>query len=133
MSWIDDLATYLAGQLDGYTVGTNIFKRFMPDTPDASICIYDAGGNSEPFGSAVPYQEIPFEIRVRSTSASASRTILDLVLAKLDYKQTLTLGSLVVFAVHKQGEPGILERDQQNRITWLARFTMQARRSSNYI
>ena len=40
---LDEIGTYLAANGIG-TVGTNLFKGFMPDLPDAVVVLYETGG-----------------------------------------------------------------------------------------
>lgn len=40
---LDDVADYLSSGGIG-TVGTDIFKGYMPDTPDGAVAVYETGG-----------------------------------------------------------------------------------------
>lgn len=41
---LDELATYLAAQGLGLTVGTNLYKSDLPPTPDACVALLETGG-----------------------------------------------------------------------------------------
>ena len=72
-TWLNDLAEYLEDQAVG-TVGTDIFKGFMPPTPNSCVTIYDAGGNYIPQGPDVPWSEFRAEIRVRAANHATDIT-----------------------------------------------------------
>lgn len=49
MALLDELASYIEAEGHG-TVGTDIFKSFMPATPDACVAVYETGGSSPDLG-----------------------------------------------------------------------------------
>lgn len=43
---LDDAATYLASNSTRFTVGVNLTKGLMPDSPDTVTTLFDTGGSS---------------------------------------------------------------------------------------
>jgi hypothetical protein len=130
MAWLTDLAEYLEDQSVG-TVGTSIFIAHMPDSPNAAIAVYDAGGSSRPHGYDVPWEEHSFEIRVRSTGYAAAETLMGTVLSKLDHKQAFAMNTtLNVQWVAPVAPPALLYYDEKDRAVWLGRFVMQTERAA---
>ena len=127
------IVEYLEDQLTGYTVGTNIFRGHMPDSPAACVTVYDAGGNTAPYGACFPWEEHMIEVRCRAASASAALALAQSVHAKLSFVSAVEMNSaLNVEFSRAEGHPARFDRDQENRIIFLARYRMGVRRTDNY-
>lgn len=131
-TWLKDLTEYLEDQ--GVAVnGTNMFQDFMPPTPDACVVCYDAGGNYIPQGTAIPWQEVQAEIRVRGANSNAAQTLADSVISKINHKNDITMNSnTVVRFMRPNSTPSLLEKDTQRRCIMLIRLVMQIQRTMVY-
>jgi hypothetical protein len=133
MGWLEDVAENLEDDAVG-TVGTSIFAGFLPDSPDSAIAVYDAGGSQIPHGHECPWAEHRLEVRVRAASDSSALTLAASVLASLGWKMKETWnGSLQVIWCEPEDTFSRLEVDQRRRVTYIGRFTVQARRAGKYI
>lgn len=50
MSLLTELAAYTAAQVSGLTAGTNLFRGFMPQSPDVCVAIYEYPGGPPVLG-----------------------------------------------------------------------------------
>jgi hypothetical protein len=117
---LDELADYLSTNGLG-TVGTNLFKGFLPDETNEAGAIYETGGFFPVRGFASgPGQAKAERPRVqvvfRSTSYQSARTKADTAFKLLDGLGDVTLSGtryLWVGAVHS---PFLMARDQNQRV-----------------
>ena len=131
MTWLTDCAEHIEDTLTGYTVGTNVFYTFMPDTPDAALGLYDAGGSLTPNGPDVPLQEVRLEVRVRAAADAAAQTLVASVVGALHCKTDTTWNSTTrILFCRLENEPALLKRDSVNRPVYLLRFVAQVFRAS---
>lgn len=126
MPLLDAVATYLAGQSLGLTVGTNLFKANLPDSPDAAVAIYEWGGQSnEKTFASLPGQAIlerpSFQVVVRSArenitvgAYSTARALAESIYRKLDGYQG-TLSNTVYKLISCESNPYYLKTDENAR------------------
>ena len=86
---LDDVATYLATNSTRLTVGVNLTKGHMPDSPSTVTTIYETGGFAPihhfTTGSGTRMYEQPsLMIHTRSTDYQTARLILEDVFTILD-------------------------------------------------
>lgn len=109
MSAIDTVATYLQAAGIG-TLGTNLFKGHMPDSPQDAIALFDTGG-------VAPYVDLPtkkptFQVLIRNASYLAGQTKLETIRAALHQKMetnlNVTSGTyfLYIFLISEGGAIG---------------------------
>jgi hypothetical protein len=107
---IDDVASYL--QTSGLgTVGTNIFKSYLPDSVDDALVVLDTGGMMP--DSYLPTKEPTIEVLIRASSYSDGRDKLDLVRAALHRNDNITMGSTYFYFIHALSEGGHLGRNER--------------------
>jgi hypothetical protein len=126
--YIDDIATYLAAQSLG-TVGTSIFKSYLPDleTDDTIITVLDTGGvTPDPY---LPTKYPTFQIFVRAASYSAGRAKLDLVRAALHQQQNVELvtGQTYFYYILAQSEGGHIGRNEKGQDEFSMNFRCRTR------
>jgi hypothetical protein len=123
---INEIANEIAENIAGLTLGTNMFKGFMPEKPDDCVLLLDTGG-------AEPDRELPmgspsFQILVRNKSYSAGDAIMKSIVDLLHQKMNETLGSTYFYTIFLMGEAGYLGRDAKGRDEWSVNFICQTRR-----
>ena len=123
---IDDVANEIAENIAGLTVGTNVFKGFMPEKPDNCVQILDTGG-------AEPDKELPtgsptFQIMVRNKSYETGHDLMQSIVDLLHQKMNETIGDTYFYTIFLMGEPGYLERDIKGRDVWSVNFICHTRR-----
>ena len=132
MSVLFNLAKFLEAATVG-TVGTSIFIGHLPESPNACVAIYDAGGTPRPHGAEQPWAEHVFDFRVRAASYSAAETLALKVYAALDHKQNVLMNNLTtVHWIAPESTFALLEYDQQRRAIFIGRVVAQVLRSNVY-
>jgi len=118
---LDEVASYLDTEGLG-TVGTDIFKGLLPDTPDACVALIETGGQASEnvLSSAVgaPAWEAPsFQVICRAgrRDYSTARTKANDVFKKLDGLVNTTLSSVRYLSIFAIQAPFALPRDDQER------------------
>ena len=86
---LDAVATYLAANSTRLTVGVNLTKSFMPDTPDTVTTLYETGGFSPlhafTTGATTRIYERPgLMVHGRSTNYQTVRATMEDVFTLLD-------------------------------------------------
>lgn len=104
------------------TLGTDLFKGLLPDTPDACVALIETGGQASEhaLGSAVgaPAWEAPsFQVICRAgrRDYSTARIKANDVFKKLDGLVNTTLSSVRYFSIFAIQAPFSLPRDDQER------------------
>jgi len=111
---IDDIAQYLEDNSIG-TVATDIYKAYLPDSPDDCVVIYNTGG-FEP-DIYLPTADPTFQIYVRSTDYTTGKDKVDAIVALLHRqanKQFVTSGNYFYFLT-LMSEPVHIGRDENER------------------
>lgn len=88
MAVIDEVATYLAAQGLG-TIGTNIFKSYLPDNNDNSLVVLDTGGVQP--DRYLPTKKPTFQVFIRASNYSDGKSKLDSVRSLLHQKKNANL------------------------------------------
>lgn len=111
---IDDIAQYLATNGVG-TLGVDLFKSFVPSTPDACVTVLDTGG-SKP-DADIPTKSPTFQVYIRSTDYSTGKAKLDSIRALLHQvaNQTLVANQTYFYYILALAEGGHLGRDANGR------------------
>jgi hypothetical protein len=124
MALIDDVATYLAAGGIG-AVGTNIFKSYKADGPDAQVVVLDTGGPAP--DSYIPTKNPTFQIYVRAKSYSLGRAKIDAIVSLLHRAANFTSGSTYFYFVLALQEPGHLGVDEKGRDEFSVNFQCKTR------
>lgn len=111
---IDDIAQYLATNGVG-TLGTDLFKSFVPSTPDDCVTVLDTGGVKP--DADIPTKSPTFQVYIRAASYSAGRAKLDSVRALLHQvaNQNLVANQTYFYYILALAEGGHLGRDANGR------------------
>lgn len=107
---VDDIAQYLVDGSIG-TIGTNIFKSYMPDAVDTGLAVLDTGGVQP--DKELPTKKPTFQIFIRASDYITGRAKLDLVRARLHQIKNTTIGNTFFYYIHAQSEGGHLGRNER--------------------
>jgi hypothetical protein len=123
---LDAVATYLAGAGIGLTVGTNLFKATLPDSPDVAVAIFEWGGqaNEKTFaplpGMAILERPV-FQVLVRgarenvtSGAYSTARAMAESIYRKLD-GYVGTLSGVAYKSIVCESNPYYIQTDDNAR------------------
>ena len=123
---LDDVATRLEASGLGLTIGTNLFKSIVPDSPDVASSIFEYGGTgpiktmANAPGQAVAEQP-SFQIQCRgarenvtSSAYSTARILANNIMKSLD-GYTGTINATKYFWIEAISSPYFLKRDENGR------------------
>ena len=118
---LDDLATRCATAISG-TVGTNVFKRLLPPSPDACVALIETGGlpPTRALGTAgVQYERpgIQFLIRGAPNDYQTPRTTAQTLFENLATIETEDLSGTRYYLSENLQEPFALDVDENHRPT----------------
>lgn len=120
---LDAIASHLQANAIG-TVGTDLFKSFLPDSPDAAVAIFEYTGRAsdKAFGNPnVLVENARFQILVRSArdnvanAYATARTKAQTICTLLDGVGNLTLSGVVYLYIEALQPPFFLQRDDNTR------------------
>jgi hypothetical protein len=132
---LDDIASYLQTQGVG-TVGTDLFKAMLPDTPDACVAVLEFGGDEPVDTYSVTAGTIKVErpalqiiCRAAQDDYSAARTKAESAYKQLHNLGPATLSGTVYLGVKAREAPFTLGRDSNGR--WLVGFNLSVWKEPN--
>ena len=117
MTILDEVAAYLATAGVG-TVGTDIFKSRMPDTPDKALAIIEYEGLP---GSYIQEQQFAawekprLQVRARATDYVTAEAFILLAYRAIDTIRNVTLSGVKYLMGQPLQAPFLLERDANER------------------
>lgn len=119
MAILDALATYLQTQGQG-TVASTIFLTRTPDTPDATVTLYESAGTgpAHVFGAsvyAIDHQRIRVVCRAARNDYPAARSKAEAVRAVLGAIRSTTLSGVDIMSVMATSEIYPMTRDGDDR------------------
>jgi hypothetical protein len=127
---IDDVVNYLVAEVAGVTLvlGTNLFKSYMPDTPNPCVVVYDTGG-AEP-DRYLPTAMPTFQVLVRSDDYEEAHNLIQEIADLLHNKYNIELvaGQTYFYAINLLGEPANIGRNDKNLDEFSANFICRIRR-----
>lgn len=127
---IDEVATYLIENVESVELekGTNLFKSYMPDEPNALVCLYDTGG-AEP-DIDIPTGSPTFQVMVRDSNTESAHDLIHEIAELLHRKFNVRLveGGAYFYSILLLGEPGGIGRDNKNRDEYSANFVCKIQR-----
>jgi hypothetical protein len=124
MALIDDIATYLQTNSVG-TVGTDIFKSYVPDAANALVAVIDTGGMKPDI--YIPTKEPTFQVFIRAATYSAGKTKLATIRSLLHQVQGSTIGSTYFYFIHAISEGGHLGRNERGLDEFSINFQCRTR------
>lgn len=107
---IDDIAQKLVDSGIG-TIGTNLFKSYMPDNVDTGVCVLDTGGPHPDM--ELPTKSPTFQVFIRGANYRAGRDKLDAVRTALHQTANTTLGNTFFYYILAQSEGGHIGRNER--------------------
>lgn len=124
MSMIDDIATRLEDEGVG-TIGTNIFKSYLPETVATGLVVLDTGGTDpDPY---LPTKEPTFQIFIRASNYSTGRTLMDNVRTALHRQRNQTFGSTYFYFILAISEGGHIGRNEAGQDEFSMNFRARTR------
>ena len=124
---MDDLATYMDAQSTAFTIGTNFWKGFLPESSVRCAAIFETGGLAPQYTYASRVYEQPrVQVICRSTrplaaapaSASGVRRMIETAWRTLDGIANSTLSGIGYLRVVPAQSPFLLEVDSRGRQVW---------------
>lgn len=121
---IDDIATKLQSEGIG-TIGTNIFKSYLPETVDTGLVVLDTGGaQPDPY---LPTKEPTFQIFIRAEDYATGRQMMDDVRTALHQTKNTTLGNTYFYFILAISEGGHIGRNEVGRDEFSINFRARTR------
>lgn len=123
---IDEVAQHLHNNSIG-SLGTSLFKSYMPESPDACISVLDTGG-LEP-SIDIPVTNPTFQVFIRSTTYSAGRNQLDSVRSVLHKQMNTQLvpNGIYFYYIFAISDGGHIGRDDNGRDMFSINFRCKRR------
>lgn len=129
---LDDVGTYLSANSTRLTVGVNLTKTFMPDTPDTVTTLFETGGtfplHQFTTGTSTRVYEQPgLMVHSRSTDYQTVRDVMEDVYTILDgYNNAGLPTSTGVWyaAIDATQSPFLIHRDKNDRFVMSVNFTV---------
>lgn len=126
MALIDDIAQYLEDQSVG-TVGTNIFKSWLPDNDLAfSLAVLDTGGPA-PDIDITSLKSPTIQVLIRAEDYSTGKTKLAAVRSALHGIIETTVGSSYILYMHALSEGGHIGRNERGQDEFSINFLAKTR------
>lgn len=123
---LNDVVAYLVTQSVG-TLGTNLFKGYLPPTPDTAIAVIETGG-PEP-DHYLPTRAPTFQVMIRAADYATGKTKLAAVRAALHRNDNIALvsGQTYFYYIQAISEGGHLGRDDNGRDLFSINFLCKTR------
>lgn len=121
---LDDLVSYMDGNGIG-TVGTNLFRSYMPTSPVNCVAVIETGGPQP--NKELPLKKPTFQVLIRNSSYSAGKTKLNAVRSLLQQKSQTQIGSTFFLYILAISEGGHLGRDERGADQFSINFICETR------
>lgn len=129
---LDDVGTYLAANSTRLTVGVNLTKSLMPDTPNTVTTLFETGGFSPlhafTTGSQTRYYERPgLMVHSRSTDYQTVRDTMETVFTLLDGYNNAALPTATgvhYASIDASQSPFLTHRDKNDRFVMSVNFNI---------
>lgn len=123
---LDDIATYLASKGIG-TVGVDLRKGFMPDSPDNLVVLFEYAGEPTEMtmGDGDSTLERPgLQVRVRNKSYPDGRAKIQSVADTLHGLAETVLGGKRYLLIRANQSPESIGQDANGRNEWVINFSV---------
>jgi hypothetical protein len=126
-----DLAYYIRNTIGkGSALGTDVMANNMPDSPDAVFVVYQYGGDASNRGmgaDAGALENYRLQVDVRNLNAQTAETDCYAIYRAFEMLPgNVTINSVMYTWLHPLQPPFLLERDSQQRVTFI--FNLEAQR-----
>lgn len=125
---LDDIADYLSSGGLG-TVGTDIYKGFMPETPNIVLTVYETGGQEPSRGMAASPGQMQNErprvqvvVRCSEYDYQTARTKLNDAFRLLDGFGDRDINGVRYKWIGAIHSPALMGRDEQGRVKLVCNF-----------
>ena len=128
---LDDVAKYLSTTVTALTLGTNLTKGFMPDSPDTVVTVFETGGYRPTHFLTTGVQTRVYEnpgimVHARSTDYQTARNQADSVFTTLDGINNrmlpTTSGPRHYVSIDAVQSPFSIGRDKNDRFVFSVNF-----------
>lgn len=121
MSVMDDIASYLQTGGAG-TVGTDIFKGNMPDSPDECLAVYAYAGDVP--DKSIDIERPSVQIKTRALTAGDALDLAEQALAVLHKATSQTINGVLYYYISANQSPAHLGRDEKGRYMYAVNFNI---------
>lgn len=124
MSHLDDIATALQSASVG-TIGTDLFKGRMPETPVACVSLQTYPGRAPQYveeQSTPGYERPAFQVMVRNSDHATAETKARAAFDALTLIRNVTVGGTRFLAIRPYQSPFELSRDENDRVLYAFNF-----------
>lgn len=114
---LDEIADYLQSQGIG-TVGTNLFKGLMPESPDAAVAVFEYSGlevQRVQEVAGVAYEQPRIQVMSRAATYAAARQKAEAVYAALATVKNQELSGIRYLRIQPLQPPFLIGRDANSR------------------
>jgi len=128
---LDDVAQYLSTNITALTLGTNLTKGYMPDSPDTCTTVFETGGYRPTHYFTTGTQTRAYEnpgimVHARSTDQVTARGLAESVFTKLDgitnRALPTTTGTHHYVSIDAVQSPFLVGRDKNDRFVFSVNF-----------
>jgi len=128
-----DLAYYIRNTIGkGTALGTDITVNYMPDSPAACFAVFQYGGMPSDRGMGSDtgaLENYACQVNVRNSNAQTAEADCYAIYKAFDQLVNVTINSSVYTWIHPLQPPFLLERDGQQRVTFVFNCEVQRVRS----
>lgn len=121
---IDDIATLLQSLYVG-TIGTDLFKSYLPDGDGTKFAVLDTGGMQP--DKYLPTKEPTFQVFIRANTYSLGKTKLDAVRGALHQQKNIQSGSTYFYFILANSEGGHLGKNERGQHEFSINFHCRTR------
>ena len=117
MSMVDEIADFLAARGHG-TLGTNLFRRSMPPTPDDLVCVIQWEGDAGEFvqdNFDIEVENPRLQVRSRSKNPASAEAALSGPYGELMRIRNEVIGGTRYISIMPLMAPSVVERDDNGR------------------
>ena len=115
-----EIADYLVAESVATAVGTDLFKDFLPETPDTALAVVMTSGppSEQGFGQAEPWREFPrMQLLSRAMAYADARANCQAAHDALGKVQAITLGTTFYEGIAPNA-PFLLKVDATGRVIY---------------
>lgn len=130
MGLAEEIGTFLDTESTRFTLGTNLFLNYLPDTPGTAASIIETPGAAPTHvfaGNLPAWENARIAVTCRSTSSTKARANMNDAWFQLQEVANETLSNRTYLRISAVQSPFLLERDAQGRVSFQANFDVVRR------